>query len=111
MKNIPDEFEVLECDTCKGNHIKSLCPRLHFLPYHETVIHKFLHREKVSRNEKMAYNKRADRKWSTFKVYNKIAMHIQKLKNMPKTKRRERYYLNTSYKYEACSTSRLKTTE
>lgn len=50
MKSVPDEFELMKCEVCNSKHLKALCPRLHFIPYNETVIHKYLHKERTSRN-------------------------------------------------------------
>ena len=44
-RNIPDEFEVYNCEYCKTyNHYKFTCPRLHFVPYAQHVINKELYR-------------------------------------------------------------------
>jgi hypothetical protein len=43
MKNVPDEFEVMQCAMCDGKHLKAICPKLHFIPYSETIIHRYLH--------------------------------------------------------------------
>ena len=42
MKSIPDEFEVFDCELCEGKHLKSLCPKLHYIPYVDTIIQKHL---------------------------------------------------------------------
>jgi AMMECR1 domain-containing protein len=91
MKSVPDEFELFKCETCNGKHLKAICPRLHFIPYIETVIHKYLHKEKTSRNEKMIYTKRNKRKYSTFKLY-KRTNHAQRHNTFIQPKRRLRDY-------------------
>ena len=54
IRNIPDEFEVLPCEYCgkKFNHFKFTCPKLHYTPYPQHIIHKELHREKIGRNHR-----------------------------------------------------------
>jgi len=34
IKNIPDEYEIFDCEMCDGRHLKASCPKLHFIPYH-----------------------------------------------------------------------------
>lgn len=33
----------MQCEMCEGKHLKAACPKLHFVPYFETVIHRYLH--------------------------------------------------------------------
>lgn len=88
MKSIPDEFELMRCETCDGKHLKALCPRLHFIPYNETVIHKYLYKEKTAKNKKIFFQRKRKQRANAFKVYKIAIMHVQKLGAMLNTKRR-----------------------
>jgi len=57
MKNIPDEFEIYKCDFCPSNHLKTSCPRLHYIPIVEHVIHRHLHKLKSHKNLRMKFNR------------------------------------------------------
>jgi hypothetical protein len=48
-KTTLDEFEVLTCDVCMDGkkHTKFTCPKLHFIPLKNMVIHKGMRKEKT----------------------------------------------------------------
>jgi hypothetical protein len=54
-KTTLDEFEVLTCDICKDGkkHTKFNCPKLHFIPFKNMVIHKDSHRNKTAKNPRV----------------------------------------------------------
>ena len=51
-RSIPDEFEVHNCLICgKGQkHTKFTCPKIHFVPMHQMVIHKYNYTAKILKN-------------------------------------------------------------
>jgi hypothetical protein len=49
-KNMPDEFEILPCASCKTNHTKFDCPKLHFIPITQHVVNKYLRNCKIDKN-------------------------------------------------------------
>ena len=49
-RSVIDEFEVVPCEFCPGQkHTKFTCPKLHFIPLAQHVIHKEMHRIKVGK--------------------------------------------------------------
>lgn len=78
MKSIPDEFEVFECEVCKGKHLKALCPKLHYIPYHENIIHKYLHSEKTHENPRAGFDRvpKTEKYQSAFYVYRKSIENV-----------------------------------
>lgn len=64
MKCLPDEFESFNCEICQGKHIKALCPKLHYIPYHENIVHKYLHREKTHYNNRAPFQRQRDGRYS-----------------------------------------------
>ena len=51
-KNKVDEFEVIPCEFCRTKHTKFTCPKLHFMPISQHVIHKELQAEKVIKSKR-----------------------------------------------------------
>jgi hypothetical protein len=88
MKNVPDEFELIPCGVCDSKHLKAICPRLHFIPYNETIIHKYLHREKSARNAQAKFRRKPKHRANAFKIYKITTSHVQKLGAMLNSKRR-----------------------
>ena len=65
-----NEYEFFTCELCEEgiNHSKFRCPKLHYMPYHQTIIYKSLMAEKKDRNKRQ-YLKRSQNKNNAFKLY------------------------------------------
>jgi hypothetical protein len=96
----------MKCDNCDSKHLKASCPRLHFIPYIETAIHKYLHKEKTAKNENIYIKRKSKPKANVFKVYQLATMHVNKLGAILNTKRR-RTNANFSSNSEDESDSKL----
>lgn len=92
MKSIPDEFEVFLCEVCQGKHLKALCPKLHYIPYHETIIHKYLRNEQIQSNWRNSFKRELkDVKFqNAFYVYRKSIENVEKLGNLVVSSRRQK---------------------
>ena len=54
---------MLPCEVCKGNHkhTKFTCPKLHYIPLEQIVIHKSNYKEKRLRNKRIEIDYREER--------------------------------------------------
>ena len=57
MLNIPDEFELFNCEICKEKHTKFTCPKLHYIPIKQHVTDRYIHQVKFGKNFRI-YQKR-----------------------------------------------------
>lgn len=49
-KTCIDEFEVMKCENCQTKHTKFLCPKLHFIPFSQLVVNRFLYKQAKGKN-------------------------------------------------------------
>ena len=57
-KYIIDEYETVRCERCSAKHTKFNCPKLHFIPLQEHIIHRQLHSRTQRKNNRQRTHER-----------------------------------------------------
>ena len=72
-RNIPDEFEVKACQFCENyNHFKFTCPRLHYAPFEQQVVNKYVYKEKKDKNGRCRFQRNKNHKLTPIQFYSKV---------------------------------------
>jgi hypothetical protein len=60
-KSVLNEHETIPCTDCRQKHTRFACPKLHFIPIREHVVHKELHARQVAKNQRKLRSARGRR--------------------------------------------------
>ena len=56
-KHFLNEFELIVCEFCNEKHSKFKCPRLHYVPLAQHILHRYIYDEKISKCKRRKVNR------------------------------------------------------